>query len=126
MEKYSGMGYPAVAIEHDFEIFLQKQIGGRGQHYDADFFRAGDRKQIGKAIEDVATKLESRINTIKFSALETKDGGEKARLDVVINSIRGIAADMIQSKKNEPYDYHWILVAELILALDSILTHFGF
>ena len=76
-------------------------------------------------MEEVAKRLESRVAKIKFTKQEIKNGGTKARLNVCIKDISNIAAVMKTSNTREAEDYHWTLVADLMNALDSILTHYG-
>lgn len=111
---------PVDSIEHKFAIIFGEQIGKRGEIYDADVFRAGNMKSIAKVVKKFVDITKRRISKIKFNKEDEQNGGIKARLDVTIKSLEDLA-DKISKLKDEPEDYHWILVADLAFIIDTIL-----
>jgi hypothetical protein len=118
MEPYEGMGYPAVEIENTFAKFLGDRIGDRGLSHDADVFRGGHVKTIGKALNRLASQLERRVNNLP---------GGLPSASSIVNSLRGVASEMEAQPETvkERYDYHWMIVADLVQALDALLEKNG-
>lgn len=123
MKSLKGADYNAVGIEYSFAFLLGLKIGVRGRINDADVFRIGSVKKLGKLIEATASSLQERCNKIKFSAEEVRDGDNKPKTFVAIKGLKDIAKEMKNSRDKEPDDYHWLIIGELIQIIDSILRH---
>ncbi len=116
------MTYDAVSIENSFARLTGTQIGARGKAHDADFFRSGNLKSIGKALINGADAMEKRLKAIKFEPEDYENGGIKTRLDSYINRLRRLATHMTALKTKEPEDYHWEIVGCLIGTIDALLS----
>jgi hypothetical protein len=115
------MSFDAVSIEHAFAQLMGSTIGGRGTVHDADIFRGGNPSHLAKAIEAAANALEAKANTKTYTAADTQPGGAKARIDVAISRLRKTARAMSTSKTIEPEDYHWEIVAALVVTVAALL-----
>lgn len=124
MEQFKGAGYNAVGIEYSFAHILNKEIGARGGLNDADVFRIGSVKELGKLLEDTVKQLEDRCNKIRFTENETVDGGLKPRTFVPLKRLQELAIEMQKSKAKEADDYHWLIIGELVQIIDSVLRHY--
>ena len=123
MEKYKGMGFKAVDIEHSFAIFLGKEVGARGESYDADVFRGGSTPSLGRALEDFCSRAAQRVSGLKFDAAEGLPAGAKIRIESALSSLAGITGDMKMDKGREPDDYHWMIIGQLVALIAGILDH---
>lgn len=122
MNHLKGMSYDAVGIEHAFAIFMQ-QAGKRGLPHDADVFRSGDIRSLGKVIEHFAEHLHKRARHIQWPS--TANGSSWARIESAIKSLHSLAADMKASRAKEPQDYHWLIIGELVLVITALLDELG-
>jgi len=123
MKHLKGLGYDAAGIEHSFAIFLEQHIGKRGLPHDADVFRLGDTRALGKAIEQLANHLQTRMARISWPS--TANGSSSARVQSVVQTLRSLSVDMQASAAKEPQDYHWLIIGNLVLALAAVLDQFG-
>ena len=123
MDKYKGMGFKAVDIEHSFATFLEKQPSGRGQSYDADVFRGGHVNNLGKALEDFCNHMVQRLSRSTFDASESLRAGAKIRIESAITLLSGIAKEMKTDNGKEPDDYHWLIVGEMVSIIAGLLDH---
>ena len=115
------MSFDAVSIEYAFARLNGDLIGGRGTSHDADVFRGGNPASLSEALSEAIDAIEERASVINFTPEDSEPGGSKARLDVAINRLRGIAKTMSQSKTAEPQDYHWEIIGCLISTITSLL-----
>lgn len=123
MESFTGLNYNAVGIEHAFAMFMQQGVGERGLPHDADAFRMGEVKSLAEVIDRLADQLEARSHLIKFSSNE--NGSPQAKIRVAVKSLHSLATAMKTSGAEEPQDYHWLIVGDLVLAIDALLKQLG-
>lgn len=123
MNHLKGLGYNAVGTEHAFAAFMQQRIGARGLPHDADVFRSGDICALGEVIEHFADHFQQRAAGIQWAS--TADGTPGARVQAAIQSLRSLATRMKASRAKEPEDYHWLIVADLVLVTAALLEHIG-
>ncbi len=119
--------YDAVQIEYAFAHLLQKPIGARGGLHDADVFRHGSVKELGKLLDATAEHLSRRISIIQFAPIECEAGGAKAQIQGSLLGLKGIAKEMMQEQdtdeNRESEDYHWLIVGDLVQTIASLLNH---
>jgi hypothetical protein len=115
--------FDAVNIEYAFAYFLEKRIGGRGGMHDADVFRGGEYKELGELLEVFARHFTTRVARIQFAPEESEGGGAKARLDVAIESLATIGAELKKRQGQEPEDFHWDIIGDLVSGLAALLDH---
>ncbi len=123
MNHLKGLSYNAVGTEHAFAVFMQQRVGQRGLPHDADVFRSGDVRALGKVIEEFADHFMQRATGIQWAT--TANGTPGARVQSAIQSLRSLATDMKASQAKEPQDYHWLIVGELVLAIAALLDQLG-
>jgi hypothetical protein len=115
------MSFDAVDIEYAFATMVGSSIGARGTDHDADVFRAGDPKELAKALKNAVNALRERVGAISFDLSESDAGEAKARLDVAINRLEDLSDDLASQKDKEPFDYHWEIIGALISMVASLL-----
>lgn len=115
--------YNAVSIEHIFAVLFGDPIGLRRDIYDADIFRDGDPKALGRLIELSAKWLEERLDNISFAPEESLNAGAKTRLVVAIKGLKEHGATLRESTKEYPNDPHWSIIGELMLCIISLMDH---
>lgn len=115
--------FDAVRIEYAFAFFFEKGIGKRGGLHDADVFRAGEYKELGKLLEVFAQHFAKRVERVQFAPEESQNGGAKARLSIAIESLAEMGATLKKHKGREPEDFHWAIIGDLIGSLAALLDH---
>jgi hypothetical protein len=115
--------YNAVGIEHSLAVFLEKEIGARGEAHDADIFRGGDPTDLAQVVELIGSKLTDRVARIKFLDDEKENGGNAPRLHTAGVSLTRRAEQIKQRSVCESEDYHWLIVGDLCMALAAALDH---
>ncbi len=127
MDTHKGMDFDATKPEYAFARILGKRIGARGGLNDADVFRGGDIKDLGKLMQATCRALRKRINAIHFSnadkSISTKnaEAGCKVFIDSSIEGLERLANDMITATEQEREDYHWLIIADLIIIIDTLM-----
>lgn len=123
LDQLSGLGYNAVGIEYAMAILFGDRIGERGLAHDADVFRDSTTAELAVVIRRIADTIETRTQNIQFK--EDGNGSPKKRIGTVATSLRNIAEAMENSNEEEVQDYHWLIIAELILTIASLLDEAG-
>ena len=115
--------FDAVNIEYAFAFLLERTIGGRGGPHDADIFRHGDAKDLGKLLQKTAEHLRLRVDKIKFAPEALEKGGAKIRIDVAIDQLENLGVELMSQNSKEPNDYHWSIIAEFVFVIGGLLDH---
>jgi len=117
------MSFDAVMIEHTLARFFGKQIGDRGEFYDADSFRNGKPEELSIIVRHVADKLEQRVASIQFA--DESPGTARAQVQGCVSRLRLLADRMKERKQDEREDYHWELFGALMMAIIGLLEQLG-
>ena len=131
MDNYEGMHFDATKPEYAFARMLGIGIGVRGGVNDADVFRAGNTKELGKLMQATCVALRERVEAIPFSeadkspSTQNAEAGCKVFIDHSINALERLAVDMAKSNEREQSDYHWLLIADLLSIIDSLMKKMG-
>jgi hypothetical protein len=120
MESYMST-FNAVGIEHTLGLFFGKQIGSRGEIYDADIFRAGEPKDLAEILRRVADRLEQRLARITFPIADEPRVDAKSQVDGAIVRLRAIATQTAERPRSEPEDYHWEIFGALMMLIAGLL-----
>ena len=123
MKHLTGLGYNATGTENDFAIFFGAPDGKRGRAWDADNFRGGDYKKLGRLIIETADRLKVRADALVFEPDDAEGGGMSARLYTAIKTLIGIGRDLADDSGKEPDDYHWLIVSELISVITVLFDY---
>lgn len=117
------MSYDAVGqIEYAFGALFANKAGDRRTSHDADVFRNGDPESLKGLVGDLANALEYRMTSfLAFSPEDNESGGTQARITAAINNLRRLPEKIT---KDEPEDYHWLLIGNLVWVIASLLDHF--
>lgn len=125
MKKFKGINFDAVEIEYAFARILGRQIGLRGGPNDADVFRHGDIKSLGKLLKKTADAIENRVKNLSFTSQDSEPGKCKTIIDISIKSLRNIADVMVKEDDREPDQYHWIIIGRLLNIINGLLEKHG-
>jgi len=106
-------------IEHTLARFFGKQIGDRGDFYDADVFRSGNPADLATVIREVANTLEFRVAGMKFQ--NTGRGSAKVHLDCGIDQLRDLADQVAKRKRSERENYYWEIFGALMMVIIGLL-----
>jgi len=115
------MNFDAVSIEHAFAKLIGNSSGARGTSHDADVFRAGNSKNLAKALSDATNALEEKIKSVQYSTADMEPGGAKARIDAAIHQLRKITVSMTKISTVSREDYHWEIIGCLISTISALL-----
>lgn len=115
--------FEAVGIEYAFATFLGEEIGKRGLLHDADMFRVGEVKSLGKLLEKFSKRFRDRVAKISFNQSNPSQRDSKIRLNSAINALERMANEMKKSKDKEPEDYHWLIIRDLVNSLTDLLNY---
>jgi len=119
--------YDAISIEYSFTHANKGKIGHRGEPWDADTWRHGSHKIIGKALIATAKSFEARRKQIPWNPAEQEPGHIGVRLHIAIEGLRKTGEEMAAKKDDvrEREDYHWIIVGQLVSMVDCLLQKHG-
>lgn len=128
MKNREGALYDVMKIMNTFNKFLEKDTNHISPcSTDPYVFRGGDAKELGELLEATATALKKKMNNIPFVPYDQKlleksvETEFKKRFDHSIESLYFTANAMKESGEEEPEDYHWLIIADLIDIIDVLL-----
>ena len=115
--------FNAVLVEYAFTRLFGDCPGERREIYDADLFRCGDPKGLGRLIQLTSKWLGERLDAIAFAPEESLTAGARTRLDVAIERLERHGDEMRQSMPTNPEDIHWYVIADLLDCITALLDH---
>ncbi len=115
--------FEAVNVAYAFTRLFGDQPGKRREIYDADLFRSGDPKALGRLIQLTSRWLQERLDAIPFAPEESHRAGAKTRLDLAIKRLERHGAEMRQSMPTNREDIRWSVIGDLVDCITALLDH---
>jgi hypothetical protein len=91
--------------------------------YDADLFRNGDPKGLGRLIELTSRWLLERLAAITFAPEESLRAGARTRLKVAIERLERHGKEMRESMPTNREDIRWSVIGDLLDCITALLDH---
>tara|TARA_R110001583_G_scaffold100524_1_gene246560 strand:+ start:1328 stop:2608 length:1281 start_codon:yes stop_codon:yes gene_type:complete len=112
----------AVDIETAFARITGEEIGARGEAHDADIFRHGSISDISKALDSAIEAINLRLLKLNWNNLDYEAGEIGAQTEVAMSRLKNIIEKMKNHERLEPNDYHWSIVANLFVVINTLLV----
>ena len=113
-------GMEAVDIQYAFATLFETPLGQRGLSHDAEVFSDGNVKDFAKLVNDLSKGLTKRMDRIRFLPEESYQSEAKIRIDAAIERLERISNKITE---NEPWDFHWKIIGNLVWIVGSLLDH---
>lgn len=119
LRSMTGRDYMTVTTEHQFAQLLGQPIGARGEAWDADVWRSGNKKKIESALRKAASHITKR--QAKARKLATAD----------LQALQAIAlafsqeADNVTANGSGREDPRWLQMGQQAQAADQIPQQYG-
>jgi hypothetical protein len=115
--------FEAVLIERAFARLFGDRMDERRDIYDADVFRGGDPKALGRLVQLAARWLMERLDTIPFTPEECLRAGARTRLDLGIECLDRHGAEMREVMPTNREDIRWSVIGDLVAIIVALLDH---
>jgi hypothetical protein len=115
--------FHAVIAEYAFAWLIGDRVVERRELYDADLFRSGDPKGLGRLIQLTSRWLLERLDAIPFAPEESLNAGAKTRLLVAIQRLEWHGEEMRKSMPTNREDIRWSVIGDLLNCITALLDH---
>ena len=105
--------YDAVRIESAFRKLIGTSSTGIQRIY-AGVFRDGEPNELSRALLEAAKAIEKRVNNISNINNEM--------INIAVDGLKKTADEMKLQKDKEPYDYHWVIIGNLVSVIDILIN----
>lgn len=102
-------------VEHAFETLLGRPGQRPTEGWQADVFREGVVARLGALVTGIAADLDGRVAASASFAVREAVARAAERLLEIGDLMRAQPEDA-----REPFDYHWIIIGELVAAVAAL------